>query len=595
VQLETVNELFLEREKRHPVPRLLRYKTDGQWSSISSEEFGEKVRATSQGLVSLGVGPGDRVALLSETRWEWTVADHAILAAAAVTVPIYPTLLPEQMLYILRDAEPRAVFCSDQSQVDKVRAIRGQCPSIEHITTFDPADRADVLSLAKLEQLGRVRRAERPEDFSERAGSVGRDDLATLIYTSGTTGEPKGVMLTHDNLVQNVLNTLEVLEIQPEDVALSFLPLSHVLERLAHYFLLYAGSEIAYAESIQQVPANLAEVRPTVMVSVPRLYEKIYEKVISSAEAAGGMKRRIFHWSKETGRRIVTMEARGEKVPAGLRIKGRVADRLVFSKIRAATGGQLRKVVSGGAPLSKEIAEFFHSAGIPILEGYGLTETSPVITVNPPDRVRFGSVGRPIPNVEVRIAEDGEILTRSRSVMKGYYRKPQDTAEVLVDGWLHTGDVGHLDDDGYLYITDRKKDIIVTAGGKNVAPQPIEASLKLDKMVAEAAVLGDRRKYLVALIVPSFEELESWARGSGLGLMSRDELLGRPEVIDLYQSLLDRVNAGLPRYEQVKKFALIEREFTIDGGELTPTMKVKRRVVQQKYTERIETLYGEDA
>ncbi|RMG49014.1 MAG: long-chain fatty acid--CoA ligase [Acidobacteria bacterium] len=572
---------------------MFRFKREGRWQEVSSAEFGERVRRASQGLVSLGVQPGDRVAILSENRLEWAIADMAVLGAAAVDVPIYPTLLPEQIAYILRDSGPRVAFCSTREQAEKLLSVRERVPSLEHIVTFDPVDRAGLLPLPKLEQLGQVRIGEHPQDYDERAGRVVRDDLATIIYTSGTTGDPKGVMLTHDNLVQNVLNIGHVVEIGPSDSCLSFLPLSHVFERtVGYYFMVHRGVQINYAESIEAVPQNMLEVRPTVVVSVPRLYEKIYARVMSMAAAGSPAKRRIFAWAKEVGREVVARKLSGKPLGLGLRMQHKLADALVFAKLRARTGGRIRFFASGGAPLSKEIAEFFYSAGLTILEGYGLTETSPVISVNTPERLRFGSVGPPIPNVEVRIAEDGEILTRSRSVMKGYYNKPEATAEVLVDGWFHTGDIGRLDEDGFLYITDRKKDIIVTAGGKNIAPQPTENRLKLNKYIAEAALIGDRRKYVVALIVPDFEELEKLAAELGLETGDRRRLLDDPRIREAFQRAIDEVNVHLPRYEQIKKFALLDRPFSIESGELTPTLKVKRRVIEEKFRDVIDSLYG---
>jgi len=594
VSLETLIDLFRDRESARPRPDLLRHKTGSGWASVSSQELGELVRSVSQGLVSLGVSPGDRVALLSETRYEWTVADHAILAAGATTVPIYPTLLADQVSYILRDSEPAVIFCSTAEQVEKLFSIADLPPSLQHVVCFEQVRHAETLTLGKLAQLGEARRKENPEDFERRASAIRSDDLATLIYTSGTTGDPKGVMLTHDNLVQNVLNTLKVLKLDAHDVALSFLPLSHVLERTAHYFILFSGAQMCYAQSVHTVADDLLEIRPTVMVSVPRLYEKIYEKVLTSARGAGGLKEKLFFWAKEAGKRHAAIASVGGSPPLGVSFKARVADRLVFKKIRAATGGRLSRVVSGGAPLAGEIAEFFYSAGIPICEGYGLTETSPVIAVNPPAKIKFGSVGPAIPGVEVKIGEDGEILTRSRSVMKGYYKKPGATAEVFKDGWLRTGDIGRLDGDGYIFITDRKKDIIVTAAGKNLAPQPIEAKLKKSALVAEAALIGDRRKYVVALIVPSFEVLDQHARANGIEAASQEELLAHPGVRAAYQRVVDDVNANLPRFEQIKKFALLDSEFSIESGELTPTLKVKRRVVQKKFAALIDEMYGSD-
>jgi long-chain acyl-CoA synthetase len=586
---QTLNDLLRYAVTHHPQPAMFQYKHDGRWVDVATEEFARGVLELSQGLVSLGVEPGDRVALLSENRVEWAMADLAILAAGAVVVPIYPSLLSGQIQYILQDSEPVAMFCSTTAQAKKLEPV--EAPSVHTVIGFEPVDVAEVLTLRRVRELGMVHHRNHPDDAARRSEGVAPTDVATIIYTSGTTGNPKGVLLTHENLVQNVLSGLERLEIVPDDVCLSFLPLSHVLERMAgHYTMLYSGATIAYAESPETVAADLLAVRPTVMISVPRLYEKIYARVLEKATESS-TKRRIFFWAKSVGEQVAQRRLCGQKVGSTLALQARVADALVFRKLRAGTGGRMRFFVSGGAPLSKEIGEFFYAAGLLILEGYGLTETSPVIAVNTPQDLRFGSVGKPIPRVEVRLADDGEILVQGPSVTIGYHNAPQATAAALADGWFHTGDIGRLDDDGFLYITDRKKDIIVTAGGKNIAPQPIENALKLSRYVTEAVLVGDRRRYVVALLVPNFESLEAFASREDIPYADRQGLLASTAVQGLFQGIVDRVNATLPRYEQVKYFRLLASDFTQESGELTPSLKVRRRVVQERFAEQIESMY----
>ena len=592
--VRTLTELYLEAVRTHPKPVMFRYKQDGRWTELSTADFDTAVREIAAGLLVYGIQPGDRVALLSENRVEWAMVDIATLLIGTINVPIYPTLLPDQIAYILGDCAPVAIFCSTREQVAKLEGSFERVESLQHLVSFEPADRADAMTLRKLRELGRTNLEAQNEEIDRRAGRVEPDDVATLIYTSGTTGNPKGVMLTHGNITGNVLAGLEVLDVHPEDSCLSFLPLSHILERMAgHYVMLHTGVTINYAESVETVAADMGEISPTVMVSVPRLYEKIYARVLDAASQGSPVKRKLFFWAKGVGERWTELKVAGKSVPFGLELQRRIGDALVFKKLRARTGGKLRFFVSGGAPLAKEIAEFFYSAGMPILEGYGLTETSPVIAVNTFEHFRPGSVGPPVPGCEVRIAEDGEILTRSPYVMKGYWKRDDATAETIVDGWLHTGDIGHLDDDGFLYITDRKKDIIVTAGGKNIAPQPVESELKLSKYVGEAVLIGDRRRYLVALLVPNFEALEDHARKEGIAFDDRASLISRPEIQKLYGDLVHSVNQRLASFEQIKFFRCLDHEFTIDDGQLTPSMKVKRRVVNDRYESIIDEMYQE--
>jgi long-chain acyl-CoA synthetase len=588
--------LFYRAVDEDPRPAHLLYKKDGAWREISSEEFRRAVEELSAGLVALGVRPGDRVAILSENRPEWAFADLATLAAAAVDVPIYPTLTAEQVLYNLNDSGATVAFVSTAEQARKVLEIRAGARSLQHVVQMDEPAASGAVSLSSVREHGRAALAADPEQVRHRASAVRPDDVATIIYTSGTTGEPKGVMLTHANIVSNV-EAVQFLGLRRDDLALSFLPLCHIFERMAGYYtILRGGASIAYAEGFEKVADNMAEVRPTIMCSVPRLYEKMYARIRERIAAEPRLRRQVFHWAVEVGRRRYAAEVNGGAPGPLLALQARLADRLAFAKIRARTGGRLRVFVSGGAPLAPKIAEFFGAAGLPILEGYGLTETSPVITCNRPGRTRVGTVGVPLEGVEVKIGEDGEILTRGPNVMKGYYNKPQATAEALDgEGWFHTGDVGQIDRDGFLTITDRKKDLIVTSGGKKVAPQPIENLLKADPFIAELVMVGDRRHFPSALVVPNFANLERWAREQGLAWSSREELLARPEVVAFYEKRIADRSSNLARFEQIKKITLLPREFSLETGELTPTLKVRRRVVEQKYRQVIDRMYEGEA
>jgi long-chain acyl-CoA synthetase len=574
----------------------LRHKKDGAWRAISSAEFRRAVEELSLGLRALGVEPGDRVAILSENRPEWAFADLATLALAAVDVPIYPSCTADQVLYILKDSGSRAVFVSSAAQAAKVAGIREQAPALCHVIRMEEGAAGET-SLAEVREKGRAALAADPKAVRERSASAGPDDLATIIYTSGTTGDPKGVMLTHGNIVSNVAAAAAVFPVfGPDDVALSFLPLCHIFERMAgHYLMLSRGVTVAYAESVEAVPANMAEVRPTVMFSVPRLYEKMHARIQEKVAGDPPWRQRMFRWALRVGLSAFRHRVAKRRPPAGLRLQRALAERLVFAKIKRKVGGRLRVFVSGGAPLSRDLAEFFGAVGLPVLEGYGLTETSPVITVNRPDDFRPGTVGPPVEGVEVRIAPDGEILTRGPHVMKGYYNKPEATAEAIdKDGWLHTGDVGFMDG-GFLTITDRKKDIIVTSGGKNIAPLPIEGALKTSPLVAEVVMIGNTRNFASALVVPRFEALENWAAARGIAFRDREDLVRRPEIVAHYEQAVREATVGLARFEQIKKITLLPREFSVEAGELTPTLKVKRRVVEQKYKDAIDRMYEEAA
>ncbi len=592
---KTLNDLYFQgMEKR--TRGAFRRRVAGVYEDVSVSAFADAGREMSLGLVALGMAPGDRVAVLAETRLEWAEADLAILSAGLVSVPVYPTLTETTVEYVLKDSGARAVFVSNSEQAAKIERFRGQKAGLPVFVFDDAASVTGGMGLEDLRARGRALGEAEPELYRRRAAEVKPDDLATIIYTSGTTGPPKGVMLTHANIVSNVLAGLQGFEFDERDTALSFLPLSHILERMAGlYCMWFAGVTIAYAGSVDTVSDDLRDVHPTVMVSVPRLYEKIYARIFDAATGGGPIKKGIFFWARSVGLKRARRLLAGKPVDGWLALRFRIADDLVFAKLRARTGGRLRFFVSGGAPLAPDIAEFFYAAGLIILEGYGLTESSPVLAINTFKDIRLGTVGKPVPGVDIRIAEDGEILARGPNIMKGYHNMPEATAETLRDGWLHTGDIGHLDADGFLVITDRKKDLIVTAGGKNVAPQPIENALKTDKFIAEAVVIGDRRPYLVALIVPNFVNIESYRVVKNLGKMTLAELVRHPRVMDLMRRRIERHQADAAPYEKIRRFHILDNELTLEAGELTPTLKVKRKQVVQKYAARIEALYAEEA
>jgi long-chain acyl-CoA synthetase len=592
--IRTVCDIFYHSVETHRKTEHLKHRRDGAWHAISSKEFLAAVEEVSAGLSALGVGKGDRVAILSENRPEWAFSDLATLCAGAADVPIYPTLTAPQVQYILLDSGAKVVLVSTSGQASKVAEVRERLPGLQHVITFDPVALPGTSSLEDLRTRGREALAADPGAVRRRAAGSRPEDLATLIYTSGTTGDPKGVMLSHGNLVHNVLAAAKAFPmVDSEWTALSFLPLCHSFERTAgHNFMLYAGPTIAYAESVEKVPENMLQVRPHIMCSVPRLYEKMYARVTEKVAADPPLRQRIFRWAIGVGREAFGHTVARTEPGALLKLRLALADKLVFSKIKERTGGRLRLFISGGAPLAREIAEFFGAAGMLVCEGYGLTETSPVITCNRPDRVRPGTVGLPLEHVEVKIAEDGEILTRGPHVMIGYYGKPEATAEAIdAEGFFHTGDVGFLDADGFLTITDRKKDIIVTSGGKNIAPQPVENRLKTNPLIAEVVMIGNKRNFAAALVVPAFESLEAWARARGITASSPEELVRRPEVLQHYRDVIDQMTPDLAQFEKIKKIALLPKEFTQEAGELTPTLKVKRRVVEERYRSTIDALY----
>jgi len=591
--IETITQSFLNTIKSYVKDDLMLYKKEGRYQPISTEELANKVRYFALGLRDLGLKAGDKMVIISDTRPEWVMADIGNLCQGGITVPIYPTLVAEQIEYIIDDSDAKVVVFSDQVQWKKLKAIRPKLKKVTHYITFLDEASEGVLTFTQLLERGKKANEQNPGLFEKMALEARADDLASIIYTSGTTGIPKGVMLTHSNFMSNVKATSTVIEFSDKDTVLSFLPLSHVLERMVTFTYLYKGCSIGYAESMETVAENLLEIRPQIMVSVPRVFEKIYSKIMDNVLASPPLKRKIFFWAVKVGRDYAARKLSRQPIPGFLQFKRNLAHKLVYSKIIEKTGGRVRFFVSGAAPLSKDIAELFYAMGLVVLEGYGLTETSPVISVNTFENLKFGTVGKLIPGVEVKIAEDGEILTKGPNVMKGYYKQEDETQEAFKEGWFHTGDIGHLDEEGFLVITDRKKDLIVTSGGKNVAPQPIENLLKLSPYISNAVVLGDRRRFISALIVPNFEKLKEYAKSSSIPCEANTDLTRNEKILNFMEREADRMTPALASYEKVKKIALLNRDFEIEKGEITPTLKVKRKIVEQKYKDIIEALYKE--
>jgi len=597
MSIQTINDIYAL-TIGIPRPAAMKYKKDGRWIDTTVPEFEETVRHFSTGLRALGVKLGDRVAILSENRPEWAMGDFAILAACGVSVPIYPTLLGWQIEYIINDSGAVAVIASTQEQLDKIKEIQGHCPSVHTVIVCDSAapPSAKIRTFRSIVEDGaRIEAKEGRVRFDELLRSRGPEDLATIVYTSGTTGNPKGAMLSHGNIASNVVAAASVMPIERGDMALSILPLSHILERTCDYSYFYRGVTIAYAESVLKVGENLQEIKPDIFAAVPRLFEKMQARIMDGVAQQPAKKQKIFHWALRVGAERLPYRLSGRPMPLGLRIKSAIADKLVFGKILARLGGRVRFVLSGGAPLSAELAAFFVGAGLDILEGYGLTETSPVIALNTMKRRKLGTVGPLIPGVEVKIAADGEILSRGPHIMKGYFNNPEATAQAIdKDGWFHTGDIGSLEE-GFLKITDRKKDLIINAYGKNIAPQPLEGLLKSSPLIGTPVLIGDRRRYLSALIIPNFEKLERDAREAGVSFASREELIRDDKVRTMFQVEIDRFNDNLDRQERIRRFTLLPNDFTIESGEMTPSMKVKRKVVDEKFKGLIDEMYRDEA
>lgn len=585
MQPRTLNDIFFEVvDHRHERLMLSREATSNSWLPISSHEFQRHVQGVARALGNWGISKGDRVAILSENRPEWAVTDFASFLAGAVVVPIYTTLTAQQTAYILCDSGAKIIFLSSIDQLKKVLSIRDQT-AIEKIVIMDSVSSSDAVPMQPLMQKGP---SGRDPELERVARAIVPDDLASIIYTSGTTGTSKGVQISHGNLTANVTNSLNGFELGAGQISVSFLPLSHVTARHVDIALLHSGVTLAYCQFFDDLPRALVEVRPTIFVGVPRVYEKIFMQVEKGAQ--GGVKGAIYRWARRIGESHRPIVVAGD-VPHSPQWK--LANQLVYSKLRDRMGGQVQIFISGGAPLGKELAEWYADLGIRIHEGYGLTETSPVIAVNNPRAHKLGTVGRPLANVEVRIAEDSEILVRGPSVFRAYWNRPEETRDAFVDGWFKTGDIGMIDEDGFLSVTDRKKDLLKTSGGKFIAPQPVENSLKLHALIGTAVVVGDRRKFASVLISPHFPSLEEWAKTNEIAFSTRESLVQHPQVKALYEGIVADVNRGLARYETLKKVLLVADEFTSSDGSLTPTLKLRRKVIEQRYRQQIDALYEE--
>ena len=593
--METVSGMVRDRVRKYGDRTMMKVKRGGSWKEISWNEFYDASRCLGLALISLGVEPGDRVAIFSPNSPEWQMADIASVSIGAADVPLYSTITGKQAQYIIDDSGSKVVFVGTKSHLDRVLEVRDELPQLKKIITIDnsTSDHPDVMTWDEAIAMGKA--SENADEFEKRCEAVEPSELCSIVYTSGTTGNPKGVMLLHSNFMSNVATASELVHLSDTDICLSFLPLSHSLERMSGYYTsVYNGVTICHAQSIDTIIDDIGEIKPHYMVSVPRLYEKFHAGVLANIATESPMKQKIFNWAVVVGKQASEYKVNHKPVPGMLNFKLKIADKLVFSKIKEKMGGRLRFFFSGGAPLAKEIMVFFYAMGILILEGYGLTETSPVITFNREEAMKFGSVGQAIPDVEVKIAADGEILARGPNVMKGYWNRPEETAEVMEGGWFHTGDIGHVDEDGFLFITDRKKDLIVTAGGKNIAPQNIENQLKLNKYIEQVCVLGDRRKYLSALVVPDFASIEDWAKEHGIKFNSREELVADPKVNEMYRKEIDSMLVDFDKHENLTKFTLLPEELTEESGMLPPTLKVKRKVVGKAYEKEIDSMYPGD-
>lgn len=594
----TINELFAQAVRRRAGKVLMRYKRQKVWHELTGAQLDERVRNVALGLWLLGVQPGDRVALLAESSPEWSIADYAILACGAINVPIYPTQAVDQVGFILRNSGARVLLISNQKQLRRIQpaldSLKSEAPRLVIFETPKEENKS-VMTLAELERLGAEERTRQPQLYHKLTTQAQPDDLATIIYTSGTTGEPKGVMLTHRNLTFDALRSAEVFSITAEDHALSFLPLAHVFERTVLYIFMSLGVQVSFARGVEYVAEDIKEVQPTVVTAVPRLFERILATINKRAAEGTPTQQKVFQRAMKVGREVALLRDQRRSVPLTLRLQHRLYDRLVFTKWRAAVGGRLRFFVSGGAALPTEIALAFAGAGITILQGYGLTETSPVVAVNHLDDNRFGTIGPAIPGIKVKTAEDGELLVQGEIVMQGYYKNAEETEKALArhdDGiWFHTGDIATIDDEGFIRITDRKKDLIKTSLGKYIAPQMIENLIRGIPLVEQVIVIGNHRKYPAALIVPSFEGLRAYAESLSLNLKEKSELVQHPRIIEFFKKKVDEVTRDLAPYEKIKKIALLDREFTIEGGELTPTLKVRRKFVEEQYRDIIDALY----
>jgi len=584
---KTIAELFQRSAQKFPKTNILNFKRKGRWQGISGKEMFLRTQKCSAALAAFGIQKGDRVAILAPNSPEWTVTDGACQLAGIIDVPIYTTLSPSSIEYILRDSGSRVLFLENDASFEQLKEVIEKIEALEKVVIFEGHSKNGNIAFDDLLLNGET-------DYSKCKNECKPDEIATLIYTSGTTGEPKGVMLSHECILSNVIDAGEKFEFAINDIPLSVLPLSHIFERSAMYLYIYHGMSVHYAESVDKIPENLREVRPTIFVGVPRIFEKVYAKAKLNSVKAGGIKERIFDWAIEVGKQFALQTSSANPVSMALKFKHAVADKLVFSKLRAFFGGRLRACITGGAALTDDIYLIFNGANIAVMQGYGLTETSPVITSNNPQFSRLGSVGKPIRNMSIRIAEDGEIEATGPGVMLGYFHKPDATREAFTaDGWFRTGDIGRIDQDGFLYITDRKKELFKTSGGKYIAPSPIEQMMRASRFVSQAVLVGNERKFAAALIVPNFEMLESYALRKGYPLLTPAEFCRDPRIIDLIERQVASHTKDLARFESVKKVALLENELSVEGGELTPTLKVRRRIVDEKYKDIIERMYSQ--
>jgi long-chain acyl-CoA synthetase len=594
---KTIPEMFFSVVNSNPDKNILNYKEDGNWNQITGKELKNCVESLSCALTSIGLKAKDKIGILSSTSYQWAICDYSILASSMTTVTVYPTLALDQVEFILKNSEAKLIFVENIEQFSKIDSIFNKCKDLDFIVLMDNSENIQkdyVYTLNELVKVGDVYRKNNNVDIENNIKVISEDDLVTLIYTSGTTGMPKGVMLSHKNLISNLGEVSKLQDNIGDEKFLSFLPLSHVLERMAgHFFAMWSNSKIYYAENIETVGENMAEISPSIVVCVPRFFEKMYNKIIAGLDEAPDKKKKIFYWALKVGKDYTNIIHAKQKVPLSLRFKHTIANTLVYKKVREKLGGNIKFFISGGAPLSPKIAEFFAGIGITILEGYGLTETSPVLTSNTPNDIRFGYVGRPLNNVKLKIATDGEILAQGPNVMLGYYKNEDATKEVIdSEGWFHTGDIGEIDNDGFLKITDRKKSLIVTSAGKNIAPAPLENSINTSEYVEQVLVLGDQKNFISALIVPNFDNVNNYLISLGKDKLSNEAIVDHPEVIKLFSGEIEKLMNSFSSYETVKKFKLLSKQFSIERGEMTPKMSIVRKKVIQNYTDLIESIYN---
>ncbi len=595
----TIPELFLfltERYSGISDKFVIKRKVDSNYIGITYDEFRRQTESFAYGLLALGIKKKDNIAIIAENRPEWVYSDMAILSINAVDVPLYPSLTSESIEFILNNSEAKGIIVSNKFQLNKILKIKANCRHLRYIILLNEKDFSNedkhLYTFKSIQEMGNLYKENNPLLLEDNIKQVKENDLCTIIYTSGTTGEPKGVMLTHKNILSNVNSALQAYPITEKDTFLSFLPLCHIFERMAGYYTAFAsGCTVVYAESIESVAQNLIEVNPTIMTTVPRLFERIYSKIIKNIDSQSSSKQKIFYWAMEIGKEYAIARRNGN-IPITLLVKHRLAEKLVFGKLKEKMGGKMRFFISGGAPLSRELGEFFEAIGVIILEGYGLTESSPVLAANKVDDFKFGTVGKIFPGVEIKIASDGEILARGPNIMLGYFKNKKETEEVLKDGWLHTGDIGVFDSDGFLLITDRKKHLFKTSSGKYIAPTPIENMFLSSKYIDQFVLVGDKRMFLSALIVPDFESIKEYADSNKIPYTSPEELVKRKEIYDLIEKDMGKIQKKLANFERVRKFALLEKPFALEDGEITPSLKIRRKIVEERYNYLIEEMYN---